>query len=303
MNRPIGVTASAIVALLGSVFALLGAAALVASTFVETGRPPPPNGAQFVIANALIFLAFAGVGIWTSVGLFRLRPWARISMLAWAAFLAAGSVFGLLVTMIVPIPPEFGASTASVFRRTSALMFGAPLAIAVWWLIQFNTRSTKAAFASSAADLVSQRPLSITLIAWACIFGGASSVLGIFTRAPAFLFGAIFSGWAAGVIYAVFGALTLFIGKGLLELREEARLLAIGWSFFALAHSAVVTLVPSVRARMFEMQRAFAPNQREPIPFDLGMLTNVSFALSAIVVVAAIWFLVRRRDAFNVQAR
>ncbi|MFL5570847.1 MAG: hypothetical protein ACJ772_09685, partial [Gemmatimonadaceae bacterium] len=84
---------------------------------------------------------------------------------------------------------------------------------------------------------------------------------------------------------------------------EEARLLAIGWSCFALAHGAVVTLVPSVRARMSEMQRAFTPNQREPIPFDLGMLTNVSFAISAIVVVAAIWFLVRRRDAFNVQAR
>ncbi|MFL5640399.1 MAG: hypothetical protein ACJ78M_13595 [Gemmatimonadaceae bacterium] len=299
MRRPIGVTASAIVAILASMVALLAAAAMVASVFINTGRPLPPNGAQFVIANAAMFLAFAGIGFWTSVGLFRLRSWARISILACAAFLAAGSAFCLLITMVVPIPPEFGADTANTFRRTMATVFGIPLVIAVWWLIQFNTPSTKAAFASPIAGPVSRRPLSITIIAWACIFGGASSVFGILTRAPAFLFGAIFNGWTGGVIYALFGALTLFIGKGLLDLREEARILAIGWFGFSLVHTAIVALVPSLRRRVFEMQRAFAPHQPDPIPFDPGILINVSFALGTILVATAIWFLIRKRDAFG----
>jgi hypothetical protein len=299
VKRPIGVTASAIVAILGSIVALLGAVAMAASTFVKSGQPLPPNGTQFLIANAVMLVLFAGVGIWTSVGLFRLRPWARISILACAAVLAAGSVFCLVITMLVPIPPEFGASTVSIFRRTMLTMFGIPLVIAVWWLIQFNTRSTKAAFASSVAGAASPRPLSITLIAWACIFGGVSSVFGIFTRIPVFLFGAILNGWVAGVIYAVFGALTLFIGKELLELREEGRLLAIGWFGFSLVHGATVVFVPSLRRRVLDLQRAFGGNPPDPIPFDLAKLINVSFALSAIVTVIAIWFLIRRRDAFG----
>jgi hypothetical protein len=116
---------------------------------------------------------------------------------------------------------------------------------------------------------------------------------------PAFLFGVTFTGWTAGVIYAVFAALSLYIGKGLLELREEARILAIGWFGFSLVHMSVVTLVPPVRQRMFEMQRALEPNQPNPIPFDHSMLVNVTFALSAIIVAAAIWFLIRKRYAFG----
>jgi hypothetical protein len=117
-------------------------------------------------------------------------------------------------------------------------------------------------------------------------------------RMPAFLFGAIFNGWIAGVIYAFFAALSLYIGKGLLDLRERARILAIGWYGFSLVHLSLITLVPSLRDRMLELQRGFEQNQPNPIPFDEGMMTNVMLAFSAIVVATAIWFLVRNRAAF-----
>jgi len=179
-----------------------------------------------------------------------------------------------------------------------AVIFGIPFLIAIWWLIQFNTQSTKAAFASSIAGPASARPMSITIIAVACIFGGVSCLFAILTRVPAFLFGASFTGWTAGVIYAVFAAVSLFIGKGLLDLREEARILAIGWSAFWLVHGSFVTLVPSLRQRMFELQRAMVPNQQTPTPFDEGALMNVSFAVTVIVIATAIWFLIRKRAAF-----
>jgi hypothetical protein len=298
MSRPVGVTASAIVAILGSIFALLFAVFAVGSLFIEPPQSQPPNNAQFVIAGAAMFAALAGIGIWTAVGLFRLRSWARTSILVFAGFLAAFCIFGLLVTMAVPIPPEITAATENAFRLAMAAIFAVPLAIAVWWLIQFNTQSTKAAFVSPIAEAASPRPLSITVIAWMSIFGGASCLIAILTRTPAFLFGATFNGWTAGVIYAVFAALSLFIGKGLLDLREEARVLAIGWFGFSLVHMSLVTLVPPLRQRMLESQRALDQNQPNPIPFDQGMLMNVIFAVAAIVSAGAIWFLIRNRDAF-----
>ena len=298
MSRPVGVTASAIVAILGSIFVLLLAALSVTSLFIETTQPQPPNSPQFVIAGAAMFVALAGFGIWTSVGLFRLRSWARTSILVIAGFLAAGSIFSLVISMAVPMPPEITASTEHIVRRTMAAMFGIPLAIAVWWLIQFNTPSTKAAFASPIAGPASPRPLSITIIGWVSILGVASCLFAILTRTPAFLFGAIFNGWIAGVIYAVFAAISLYIGKGLLDLRERARVLAIGWFGFGFVHLSLVTLVPSLRQRMLELERALAQNQPNPIAFDQGMMTNVILAFTAIVAASAIWFLIRNRAAF-----
>jgi hypothetical protein len=298
MSKPVGVTASAVVAILGSILALLFAVLAVASLFIEPPQAQPANSAQFVIAGAAMFAAFAGIGIWTSVGLFRLRSWARMSILVFAGFLAAGSIFGLLMALAVPTPPGITAGAEHTFRLVIVVMFGVPLAIAVWWLIQFNTRSTKAAFASDIAEPASLRPLSISIIAWASIIGVVSCLLPILTGMPAFLFGAIFNGWSARVIYALFGALSLYIGKGLLDLRERARVVAIGWFAFSFVHLSVITLVPSLRQRMLELQRSFGQNQSKPIAFDQGMMTNVLLAFTAIVTGTAIWFLIRNRAAF-----
>ena len=60
----------------------------------------------------------------------------------------------------------------------------------------------------------------------------------------------------------------------------------------------LVTLVPSLRQRMLELQRALAQNQKNPIAFDQGMLTNVTLALTAILVASAIWLLIQNRAAF-----
>ena len=299
MSRPVGVTASAVVAILGSIFTLVMAAFSVVGLFIQTTQPQPPNSAPFVVMGALMFVAFACLGFWTSFGLLQLRPWARTAILVFAGFTAAGSIFIVLLTMGIPLPPNMDASTQHTVRRVMAGMFAIPLVIAIWWLIQFNTQSTKAAFASSIAGPASARPISITIIAWVFISGGVSFLFAILARAPAFLLGVSFSGWTAGVFYAVFAAVSLFIGKGLLDLREEARVLAIGWSGFWLVHGSLITLVPPLRQRMFELQRAMAQNEKTQLPFDQDVMTNVSFAFTVITVAAAIWFLTRNRAAFG----
>lgn len=298
MKRPVGVTASAIVAILGSILALLFAVVAVASLFIEATKPKPPNTAQFVIVGAAMFAALAGIGIWTAVGVFRLRPWARTAILVFAVFAAVGSIFTLLVTMAVPMPPDISAGTERTLRQTMAVAFGIPLAIAVWWLIQFNRPSTKAAFAFPIPEVASSRPLSITVIAWMSILGGASCVLGVLTVTPLFLLGVNFNGWIAGAIYAVLGALLLYIGKGLLDLRERARVLAIVWFALSFVHSSLIALVPSLQKGMLELQRGLEQNQPNPIAFDEGGMLSLISAFGAIVAAAAIWFLIRRRGSF-----
>lgn len=298
MSRPVGVTASAIVAILGSMFALLLAAFMAASPLIATAQPKPPYGTQIAIAAAVITAALAALGIWTAIGVFRLRSWARTSILIFAGFLGAWTALTLLVTMVMPLPPQLTAGTGQTFRTSMALMFGIPLAIAVWWLIQFNAKSTKAAFASAVAQSASPRPLSISIIGWTAIVGGVGCLLWVPIRLPAFLFGVTFTGWTAGIIYGIFGALSLYIGKGLLGLRESARLLAIGWFVFGFVHMCVVTLVPSVRQRMFEVQRTFELNQQNPMPLDQGVLMYMTVGFSTVLAAAAIYFLIRNRAAF-----
>lgn len=299
MKRPVGVTASAIVAILGSIIALVFAVGGTAALFMPTTKPQPANTTPNIIGGVLMFAVLAVIGIWTSLGLFRLRPWARTSMLVFAGFLAVGSIFGLLGSMVVPLPPDTSVDTRNAIRIGMAVMFGIPFLIAVWWLILFNSQSTKAAFASAGEETGSSRPVSITIIAWISLFGGVSTVLAILSRQPLFLFGAVLHGWTAGVVYAIYAALSLFIGKGLLDLREEARILGIGWYAFSFVHSAAIVLVPALRQQMVDYQRALIENEQEVAAIAQSMLPNVIFGLAALLSALAIWFLIRNRAAFG----
>jgi hypothetical protein len=290
MSRPVGVTASAVVAIFGSIITLVMAAFMAASPFIATTQPQPPYATQIAIVAATIAIALAGLGFWTAIDVFRLRPWARTSILIFAGFLGAWSAICLLVMMVMPMPPQLNAGLGQTIHVVALVMFGIPLAIAIWWLIQFNAQSTKAAFASAVPGPASPRPLSISIMGWAGIVGAVGCLLWIPIRLPAFLFGLTFTGWTAGVVYGLFGALSLYIGKGLLDLREKARLLAIAWFAFG--------FVPSVRQRMFEVQRTLDPNHQNPMPLEQGVLLYMTFAFAAVLVATAIYFLNRNRAAF-----
>jgi hypothetical protein len=295
MSKPPGVTASAIVAILGSTIIMVFGSLMIVALFVEPPKGQPSISVPLGVAVAALYIILAGIGIRTAIGLFRLQPWARTSMIVFAGFLGVIGIVGLLMTIVAPMPTRSGQG----FRGGLAAVFAIPLAISVWWLIQFNTPSTKAAFGSPATGGSSARPASITIIAWMMIAGGVSCVFAIFARAPLFLLGATLTDSMAGVMYAVFGAVSFFIGKGLLDLREEARILGIGWSGISIAHMGLITLVPPLRQRLLEMQRALTPNEADPMSFDVPGMLNLSFVVSAALGAAAIWFLIRTRDAFG----
>lgn len=302
MNKPAGVIASAVVAIIGSVFTILMAIVIFATVFVETPQSLTPGYPAIAIGSALMLLGLAGLGIWTAVGLLRLRTWARVSILVFAVFLGVACLLMIVMIGLMPVPasPDVPPGAERMVRPTMYVMFGLPVAIAAWWLVQFNTRGTRAAFETASPGAMSGRPLSISIIGWMSIVGGASCLFPILARTPAFLAGATFTGWAAGIVYAFFGALSLYIGWGLLDLRERARKLAIVWFGLSFVHMAVVTLVPSFRRRMLDAQVSIQQqSDAQPLPFDMTSFAYLMLAVLTLISVVAIAFLIRRRSAFH----
>ena len=293
MTRPVGVIASAIVAVVGSIMMLLFAGGVVWALFEPSLQAPgnqPP-----LITLALIAAALGAVGIWTSIGLFALRPWARTSLLVFAGFLVTTCIFGLASLMFVPMPANARPDNAQAARWGGTAFFGVLLLIAVWWIIQFNTQATKAAFQSSLGAR-SVTPIGVTFLACWIIAAGVGSAIALLSRAPAYLFGMNLDGWSAGIFYSFATALSLYIGKGLLELRERARILAIWWFVLPFLHGALLAFVPSFRQRIIE---AYKEAARESLTqFDAGVLMNVTLAFSLTVTALGVWILIKNRPAF-----
>lgn len=135
MQRSVGVTISAIVVLLGSLWTLVGTvgALVFPPNYPELLRAlePYPEARQAALADIakeqgflfpLVFLLLAAWGITTSIGLFRLRNWGRISMIIFAATLM------------------------QFFVMASWVLWPLSEGIAIWWLVFFNLPHVKAQF-------------------------------------------------------------------------------------------------------------------------------------------------------------
>ena len=296
MTRPVGVTASAIVAVIGSIIMLLYSGLMIAALFMPSLQSETqPPAAPLILPLVLISGALGVIGIWTSVGLFALRPWARVSILVFAGFVVTTSIFGLVAVTFLPMPADLPRDTANVVRWASMALFGVPLLIAVWWIIQFNSQATKAAFQSSLGAR-SARPVAVAFIAWWILSAALFPAIGLVNQTPAFVLGMTLHGWSAGIFYSFFTVASLYIGKGLLDLRDRARILAIWWFLLPTLHGILLLSMPSFRQRFFEFLKEGSTTQIRPGLFEPLMYAGYGFSL--IVAAAGIWILVKNRPAF-----
>jgi hypothetical protein len=87
---------------------------------------------------------------------------ARISAIVWAGVTAPLCASVLVIVALMPIPSPANAPIDVVFLRIfMALFYGAPLAIAIWWLILFNRKAGGGKY----GDIVFRHiggPLSVT---------------------------------------------------------------------------------------------------------------------------------------------
>jgi hypothetical protein len=144
MRTSVRILISGIIAILAGLNLLLFAAYMHARHRPLPDAVPPalPLVAEMLIA------ALALWGIFTGIGLFWHKPWARISIQVFAIAVALQSLLagsGALVALrsLISIHAD-PATMRSAYARTA--IFPAQIAIAIWWLILFNTRRTKAEF-------------------------------------------------------------------------------------------------------------------------------------------------------------
>ncbi|MEO6922340.1 MAG: hypothetical protein ABI142_00810, partial [Bryocella sp.] len=102
---------------------------------------------------SLFYLASAGWAIATIVGLVRLRPWSRISILVIGGCLAAMGLLTALVSIAMPkliaampATPHANPHAAKVVFAIMGIIFLLIAGIGVWWLVYFSSKSTRAVF-------------------------------------------------------------------------------------------------------------------------------------------------------------
>ncbi|MDH5235080.1 MAG: hypothetical protein OEW77_08965, partial [Gemmatimonadota bacterium] len=256
--RPAGVTASAVVAILGSLATVMLAGSLLRTTEGIEEQLPGGRVVALAMAGTLLLSAFAGIA--TAVGLWRMRHWARLGMLIIAGSLVILCTASALVVAAIPIPQVGGAAAGSAAGVRAILLafYAVPGAIGIWWLVYFTRERTKACFAASGPIAPPGVPLTVALIGWSCVVGGVLCLAVPFTGAPAYLLGAVLVGWAARAFFLALAAVQLVIGRGLLRLEERARV-AGAWFFGVGSLYGVAGLVvPGSRADALAYARSIA---------------------------------------------
>jgi hypothetical protein len=311
MSRPTGVTVSAVIAILGSLgavvlagFMTFGAVMMAQSPqLTPPNYPGPASVVTILIAEIALTVGFAVFGILSAVGLLRMRNWARICFVIFAALLVFGSgsmIVGSLISLIampqlIPpdanVPPGFLVGTF-VSMAIISLVLGA---LATWWLIYFNRRSMRVEFMGEAAASAPRRgPLSITIIGWLLVVGSFWAIpYGLFVSAyPAIVLGTILVGWAGRVFLIVFGVWGLATGIGLLKWRFWAHPMAVALYLFGIVNGIAAVV----------MGTAYRIQDYMPLPyrgFDQGSLLQLGMIAGLVFSFVPLAFLLARRKAFN----
>ncbi|MHB8500379.1 MAG: hypothetical protein ACYDCG_10710 [Candidatus Acidiferrales bacterium] len=313
------VIAAGVIAILGSLFVLLGSGlSLVAFLLVKLPATLPQQPSFVRIAGVgLMALGMAcGIfGIAAGIGLFLLRNWGRISAMVWAGICFFFGLIGIPVALFMSVPtasnsPGMPGNFTLIFRLILLAIYGAPLVVGIWWLVLFNRKSVKEQFARTAApvDLSLRQkprpPVAITILAWFFITSAANIVILPFLpfRPPAMLFGHLFYGPAGTVILAVSCIFVAVVGIGLLKLKPWSFPLAIGLQLFWLASGIISLLNPNFDFRMNSMIGEMIGAMRLPdgvfAPLDFLHHMRLFMYIGLLIPVAIVAMLFYCRERF-----
>ena len=237
----------------------------------------------------LFFACVYAFCLWTVVGLFRLRRWARYSAIVIGILIF--TICGLLSALMFVLP-HFArtAGKAAVSHAQLSLIltilivigifYAATALIGLWLVVYFNLKRVRSAFATGGAALTEDQISADSeynlwrgvVIAFACLMlAGSVFLLGMaWLRLPFMLFGMIFRGNSACIIALVFAAIQLFVGVGLLVRLRSAYWTAVGWQVFSVLSMALL-LVPSYAARTLALGNEFS---RRWMPFQMNAQIN-----------------------------
>jgi hypothetical protein len=261
------VIAAGVVGILVSLFTILIAVASIAGMFMlppNNSAAIPPFSKPLAIAMMGLLSGLAIFGIFTSVGVLRLKKWARVSMLVWGGVMVAFCGLVLLFTAFVPLPemPADASVSFPFLRVLLSLVYGIPFLIGVWWLLLFNQAAVKEQFLAAApsdgqlaAPPQPRCPLPLSILAGFSIFSAGFSLLLPFTNFPVnvILFGYRVHG-AFGVALFFFAAGLVLVGAiGMLRLRRWSYPLMLGQYFFWMASGTINLIGPNYDRNIHEI--------------------------------------------------
>lgn len=262
----------------------------------------------------IVWLFFIAAAIYVcacGIGVMRLERWARISLMVVAGVMLFFSLTGVFVAIVVffvsplPGPPVENIIVGGIL----VLIYGVPLAIALWWLILFTRRPIVVQFEAYRADLAPSRPiqikkpgcpLPIAIVAWFLL----STVLNVLILPflpfpiPVILFGHVFHGPIAWtLLLGQFGLLTAS-SIGLLRLQRWSYPVGLGLQLFYIANLVVTSLNSSFTSELRPMiSQLHVPAPPAGFPDVLQYARYFSLA-GLIVPLACAVCLIYSREAF-----
>lgn len=302
MNRPAGVTVSAVFLIMVSLAAALaGAALFFVSSFFPSTQPQPPYDKTMTVFSVVVFLGCALWGLITVVGLLRMRRWARKGILLIGGLLVFFGVFLSVILLIaIRFQPEFWSAPESgpVLSFVIATYFAA-IALGVCWLIYFSREQVKAAFLQGfVPDKGPRLPLSIAVIAWHAIGFGLGTLAFLVMGSAPYVFGIVLTGWVAALTNLLLAATELAIGVGLLKMKSWGHTAAVWFCVLAMMQALVGVFLSIEDTRVAGMIQILSFE----LNLDSTALLQWSYLVGPVVVWGtfgcALWFLYTRKKAF-----
>jgi uncharacterized membrane protein (DUF2068 family) len=325
MKRLPGVIFSAILLVLGSLFQLLiavcmGLGAAVEQKLVRSGghlgagaaAPFPAWMPVFTYGLSAFFVALGVWGILTAIGLFRVRRWARYSILVIGGCLTLIGLPSMLITLVLlaiplPLPATVDPAQANAVHSMTRVVFGVVAvfygiicAVGISWLAYFNLKNVRELFASAPGQVAeSRRPFLISVVAVLLMIGAVSCLLMAFLPLPAAFLGFTLYGWEKAAVLLVYAVLLAAAGVGLWRLEEWGRRLAIAMQAIGLVQYVVYIARPSLMTRYSEeINRMMNLPQAQP-PVQLPTMFYIPvFGFSILFLIAIVWILIHYRGAF-----
>lgn len=266
---------------------------------------PTTQPAGSLAAIAIIASICCGFGVWgiaSAVGLLLRRNWARLCFVIFGGFLAFFSfatTAGFLLVLVSPTTPPLPENVSqslftAIFVLFATVSLGC-LGVAIWWLIYFNRAAVKAVFAGDATSPRSRFPVSVSIISWILIVGSAGTAIQMLFGNPILLFGIVVRGWAASLLLALFAAVGLSAGIGMLKKRIDAHSLAVGYFVFGILNGAAM-LLPGSFGRMQAVLRETQGNQA--LPWDMKTFLMFTTFVGGLTVGTMLFLLIRARKPF-----
>ena len=200
LKRSFGISLAAVLCALGALIGILFTGLMVVSLLLNPRAIPAPGvsiATPMIVAT--IGIAFTFWAIATAVGLWKLRTWARWSVLVYAGFLLFTNLSSGFVMAVVPLPPVPNAPVPNApngmmqtIRYGLVGFYGLLAVLSGAWLVYFTRDSVKSQFAgANPVPEPSRRPISISIVGYMLLIFGVIGLWSVFTPIPAILLGFI----------------------------------------------------------------------------------------------------------------